>query len=225
MRRRELDSGGFVGGNASAEVLSRWYWSSAFFTIMRVHSSLQQSEHADAGLPITPHFPFLYGDEAGNAMRKALEMRYRMIPMLYSLAHEAYQSGAPITRPLLMEFGTDPKAVAIHDQWLVGSGLMTAPVLTEGGKRSVYLPILPESQLWFEFDSALAHASGTAMDVTVELDASPVYVRSGTIVPLGPIVQSTSDLPGNGTLEVQVYAGADGSFTFVEDDGDSYDYE
>merc|ERR1711988_599330 len=62
-------------------------------------------------------------------------------------------------------------------------------------------------------------------DVTVALDASPVYVRSGTIVPLGPVVQSTSELPGDGTLEVQVYAGADGSFTLVEDDGDSYDYE
>jgi len=176
-------------------------------------------------LLITPHFPFLYGDEAGNAMRKALEMRYRMIPMLYSLGHEAYQSGAPITRPLLMEFGKDPLAVAIHDQWLVGSGLMTAPVLSEGGKRSVYLPVLPESQLWFEFDSAETHASGTTEELTVALDASPVYVRSGTIVPLGPIVQSTDELPGDGTLEVQVYAGADGSFTLVEDDGDSYDYE
>jgi len=207
-------------------LLSRWYWSSAFFTIMRVHSSLSYSEHADAGAsPITPHFPFLYGDEAGNAMRKALEMRYRMIPMLYSLGHEAYQSGAPITRPLLMEFGKDPLAVATHDQWLVGSGLMTAPVLSEGGKRSVYLPVLPESQLWFEFDSAETHASGTTEELTVALDASPVYVRSGTIVPLGPIVQSTDELPGDGTLEVQVYAGADGSFTLVEDDGDSYDYE
>lgn len=219
------DSGGFVGGNVSAELLSRWYWSSAFFTIMRVHSSFMFSEHADAGLPITPHFPFLYGDEAGNAMRSALEMRYRMIPMLYSLGHEAYRTGAPITRPLLMEFGSDPQAVAIYDQWLVGSGLMTAPVLSKGGKRSVYLPVLPEHQMWFEFDSADAHASGTTMDVTVGLDASPVFVRSGTIVPLGPVVQSTDELPGDGTLVVQVYAGVDGSFTFVEDDGDSYDYE
>ena len=219
------DSGGFVGGNVSAELLSRWYWSSAFFTIMRVHSSFTYSEHADAGLPITPHFPFLYGVEAGNAMRKALEMRYRLIPMLYSLGHEAYQSGAPITRPLLMEFGTDSVAAAIHDQWLVGSGLMTAPVLSEGGRRSVYLPMLPEPELWFEFDSAKTHAGGTTKDITVALDSSPVYVRSGTIVPLGPIVQSTDELPGDGLLEVQVYAGADGRFILVEDDGDSYDYE
>merc|ERR1719215_512480 len=126
-------------------------------------------------------------------MRKALEMRYRLIPMLYSLGHEAYQSGAPITRPLLMECGTDSVAAAIHDQWLVGSGLMTAPVLSEGGRRSVYLPMLPEPELWFEFDSAKTHAGGTTKDITVALDSSPVYVRSGTIVPLGPIVQSTDD--------------------------------
>jgi alpha-glucosidase len=219
------DSGGFVGGNVSAELLSRWYWSSAFFTIMRVHSSFMYSEHADAGLPITPHFPFLYGEEAGEAMRKALELRYRLIPMLYSLGHEAYRTGAPITRPLLMEFGADPRAVAVQDQWLVGTGLMTAPVLTEGGERSVYFPALPKSHEWFEFDSTKTHAGGNSERVAVPLDASPVYVRSGTIVPLGPVVQHTGELPGDGTLEVQVYAGADGRFVLVEDDGDSYDYE
>jgi len=219
------DTGGFVGGNVSSELLSRWYWSSAFFTIMRVHSSFTYSEHADAGLPITPHFPFLYGEEAGEAMRKALEMRYRLIPMLYSLGHGAYETGAPITRPLLMEFAADPRAVAIHDQWLVGTGLMTAPVLTEGGERSVYFPSLPASELWFEFNSTTTHVGGTSEDVAVPLDSSPVYVRSGTIVPLGPVVQHTGELPGDGILEVHVYAGADGSFTLVEDDGDSYDYE
>lgn len=129
-----------------------------------------------------------------------------------------------------MEFGTDPQAVGIYDQWLIGSGLMTAPVLSEGGRRSVYLPALPESQSWYWFCNYMpckstVHASGSTLDITVDLDASPVFVRSGTIVPLGPIVQSTGELPGDGVLEVQVYAGVDGSFTFVEDDGDSYDYE
>eukprot|EP00927_Polykrikos_kofoidii_P046539 TRINITY_DN4074_c0_g1_i5.p1 TRINITY_DN4074_c0_g1~~TRINITY_DN4074_c0_g1_i5.p1 ORF type:complete len:250 (-),score=41.29 TRINITY_DN4074_c0_g1_i5:141-806(-) len=145
--------------------------------------------------------------------------------MLYSLGHEAYESGAPITRPLLMEFGADPKAVTIHDQWLVGTGLMTAPVLSPGGSRSVYFPALGGSQRWFEFGSATTHDSGISEDVHVALDSSPVYARSGTIVPLGPVVQHTGELPGDGKLEVQVYAGADGSFILVEDDGDTFDYE
>lgn len=220
------DSGGFVGGNASAELLARWYWSSAFFTIMRVHSSFVHSEHGNAGMPITPHFPFLYGEEAARAMRNALEMRYRLIPMLYSLGHLAYTDGAPITRPLLMEFSTDSRAVNITDQWLVGTGVMTAPVLKKGGKRSVYFPTSQSSEVWFEFNSTATHVGGSDSNVQVPLDATPLYCRAGTLLPLGPVVQHTGQLPGpQGLLEFHVYAGRDGTFTLVEDDGETRAYE
>jgi len=220
------DTGGFVGPNATGELLSRWYWSSAFFTIMRVHSSFVYSEHGDAGKPITPHFPFMYEEQYASAMRAALEMRYQLIPMMYSLGHLAWVEGAPITRPLFMEFPQDAKAMVIEDQWLIGTGLMTAPVLAKGGKRSVYFPTLPGNQTWFVFNStARASLAGSEKSFTVPLNETLLFARSGTIVPLGPIVQHTGQLPGDGVLTVHVYAGSDGEFVLFEDDGESRDYE
>jgi alpha-glucosidase len=220
------DTGGFVGPNATGELLSRWYWSSAFFTIMRVHSSFDYSEHADAGLPITPHFPFMYEEQYASAMRAALEMRYQLIPMMYSLGHLAWTEGAPITRPLFMEFPLDAQVMVIDSQWLIGTGLMTAPVLAEGGKRTVYFPELPSNQLWFVFNSTTTAApSGTEKNFTVPLDETLLFARSGTLVPLGPVVQHTGELPGDGVLTVHVYAGSDGEFVLFEDDGETRNYE
>lgn len=225
------DTGGFASGaNTSSELLARWYWSSAFFTLMRVHSSCTTNGHDcytdDGSLPTKPHFPFLYGKAAGDAMRQALELRYKMIPMFYSLGHEAYATGAPITRPLMMEFGHDQKAVNIEDQWLVGNGLMTAPVLSEGGKRSVYFPQLAKGEHWFEMGSSKRLKGNQKKKFTVPLDETLVFCRSGTLVPLGPVVQHTGELPGpRAILEMQVYPGRDGSFTLVEDDGESRGYE
>eukprot|EP00930_Biecheleria_cincta_P034673 TRINITY_DN23932_c0_g1_i1.p1 TRINITY_DN23932_c0_g1~~TRINITY_DN23932_c0_g1_i1.p1 ORF type:complete len:793 (+),score=130.54 TRINITY_DN23932_c0_g1_i1:29-2407(+) len=221
------DSGGFVGGNTSGELLSRWYWSSAFFTIMRVHSSFEVSEHGDAGMPVTPHFPFMYEEPYASAMRAALEIRYQLIPMMYSLGHVAWLEGAPITRPLFMEFPEDEKVMAIEDQWLVGTGLMTAPVLAEGGKRSVYFPRLPSEQTWYVFNTTSTAATpGTDKEFSVPIKETLLFARSGTVVPLGPVVQHTGQLPGlDGTLTVQVYAGSDGRFVLFEDDGESKNYE
>ncbi len=205
------DTGGFVGGNAQPEMLSRWYWQSAFMSVMRVHSTQGR----------TAHFPWYYGDEAATAMRKALETRYRMIPTLYSLAHTNFLTGAPIMRPLLMEFGGDEKVAGITDQWLVGTGLMPAPVQSAGGKRSVYLP---KGATWYEFETTTTHQGGQTLSVSVPLDAMPIYARAGMVLPLSPVIQHTGQLAGE-ALQVQVYAGADGSFTLYEDDGATKAYE
>jgi len=199
---------------------------------MRLHSACSTDSKSCEGspsepnpLPIVPHFPFLYGDEAAHAMRKAIEMRYRLIPMLYSLGHEAYQTGAPITRPLLMEFSSELTA-NITDQWLLGPDLMVAPVYSEKGARSIHFPKLSRGQVWYEFASTRRHRGGSEKQVVVPLDEAPMYCRSGALVPLGPVVQHTGELPGpDGTLEMHVYSGRDGSFAFVEDDGESRDYE
>lgn len=208
------DTGGFKGGNDTPELLTRWYQLSVFMTVMRVHSNEQD----------VPHFPFLYGDAAAAAMRKALEMRYRLIPLLYSLAHHAFTDGAPIARPLFMEFGSDPAVSNVHDQWLIGSGLMAAPIITPGGSRKVYLP---GGSLWYGFNTTDVRPLAGRTTVSVDnatLDTIPVYCRAGAIIPLAPVLQHTGMLPG-GVLEVKVYAGADGSFTMVEDDGDTNSYE
>ncbi len=197
------DIGGFKGED-SPELLARWMEVGTFLPVMRSHSTRR----------VQPRFPWLYGAAAEAAIRKALDLRYRLVPMYYSLAHEAYKSGAPLMRPLLMEFPRDPAVANLSSQWLIGRGLMAAPVLESGGHRSVYLP----DDTWYLFDSNTRLAGHRTLNVTAALDEVPVYVRAGTILPLAPVLLHTDQLPG-GPLELQIYPGKNASFTLVEDDG------
>ncbi len=203
------DIGGYDGDEPSPEMLTRWMEAGVFFPIMRSHSALRR----------TPRFPWLFGPEAESAIRKAINLRYRLIPYYYSLAYETHETGIPIMRPLLMEFPNNSKVANVSDQWLMGPSLMAAPILQPGGKRSVYMP----DGTWYLFGTNTIVQGDRSLDVTATLDQIPLYVRAGTILPLGPVIQNTGELPG-GTLEVQVYPGADTAFTLVEDDGETTDY-
>ena len=203
------DTGGFSGSDDTPELLVRWYQVAVFMSVMRVHST-----NSD-----TPHFPFLYGQTAGDAMRRALNLRYQLIPYHYSLAHMAFRpNGLPIMRPLLWEYPDDPSVAEMTSQWFDGQDIMAAPVLAEGNATNVYLP----KGTWFEFNTTTTHVGPTTLSLTnVALDHVPVYVRPGGVVTLGPVIQHTGQMPG-GPLQVQVYSGANGSFTLVEDDGMTY---
>lgn len=206
------DTGGFAGDTTTL-MLVRWYWIAALSPIMRVHST-----HANV-----PHFPFLWGEPAGSAMKQALELRYRMVPYLYSLAHRLTSEHKLIMRPLIADFlSTDRSVAYISTQWMVGDGLMAAPCVSQDNSSNTYFPL--GSGTWFEFNSTATHSEGTNQTFSnMPLDQMPLYARAGTVLPLGPVVQSTRQLPG-GDLEIHVYAGADGSFTLVEDDGETHDY-
>jgi alpha-glucosidase len=202
------DIGGFHG-TPTKELLVRWFQAGVFFPIMRAHS--------DIGTPA--HFPFLWGDDGEAAMRKALNLRYQLLPYIYSLGHEAYTTGAPIMRPLVMEFPADTAVANTTDEWLVGKGLLAAPVLNEGGKRKIYFP----KDTWYNYSTGEKIIGPKTIAVDKPLDEIPVYVRAGTILPLGPVIQyseQTSATP----LQIHIYPGKNGSFKMVEDDGTSYNY-
>lgn len=203
------DSGGFRG-EATPELFVRWIQAAVFFPMMRAHTAYEW----------TPRLPWRFGRVAENALRQALNLRYRLLPFLYSLAHEAHVTGIPLMRPLTMEFPDDPLVRDLADQWLVGSQLLAAPLLVPGGRRQVYLP----AGDWYRVGTGEREAGGRVITVTADLDQIPVYVRAGTVLPLGPVVPNTAALPG-GPLEVHVYPGADGRFTLVEDDGATTGYE
>lgn len=202
------DIGGFHG-TPTPENLIRWHQASVFFPIMRSHSDCM----------VKPHFPWLWGDDSENAMRKANNLRYRLLPYIYSLGHEAYKTGAPIVRPLLMEFPNDTAVANLSDEMLLGKGLLAAPILTAGGKREVYLP----EGTWYDFFTNEIIKGSNYFQVTKELDEIPLYVAAGTILPLGPELPY-SDYESNTALEIRVYPGCNGTFTMTEDDGTSYDY-
>jgi alpha-glucosidase len=203
------DIGGF-SGNPTPELLTRWMQAGVFFPIQRSHSLISS----------TPRFPWLYGQEAEDAIRKALNFRYRLIPYYYSLAFENHQTAAPLMRPLVMEFPNDEKVSGLADEWLMGKSLLAAPILNQGGARTVYLP----DDRWFTFGTNQMVRGPQALRVTATLDEMPVYVRAGTILPLGPVLQYTGQA-SKAPLELQIYPGRDGAFDFAEDDGKTLNYQ
>jgi len=202
------DIGGFAG-DTEAGLLTRWMQAGAFMPLMMVHSWLRAR----------PHWPWLFGDEASSAMRAALDLRYRLVPYHYSLAHQMFQKRKLWMRPLIMEFPEDSTAAALTTQWMDGA-IMVAPVLRKDSRKQVYLP----EGTWYAFNSSRTISGPIHLGGSATMDEIPAYVRPGTIVTMSPVMQSVDELPG-GPLELHVYSGADGSFELVEDDGDTVAYE
>jgi len=208
------DIGGFFGAT-TPELMARWYQVGTFMPVMRVHSHIAR----------TPRFPFLFGEEAGAVMKAALNLRYRLVPYHYSLAHAMFAGSDMWIKPLVIEYPLDSNVNNSVSQWFDGN-ILVAPVLSSDSRQSVYLP----EGIWYPLAaSPSTRGSGviagpTSLDGVVDLSVVPAFVQSGTVLPLAPVVQSTEDLPG-GALEVQVYAGADGKFTLVEDDGSTLSYQ
>ncbi len=204
------DIGGF-SGSPTPELLTRWMEAGVFFPVMRAHS-------VDTA---TPHFPWLFGSDAENAMRKALELRYRLLPFYELLAHETAQTGEPLMRPLVLDFPNDPKAVGRTDEWMMGDQLLAAPVLTPGTTREVYLP----AGGWYDFTDGQLIEGGQTLTVTAALDQIPVYVREGSLLPLGPVRQYTGERSSD-PLELRIYSGpllGGMAMSLIEDDGETTD--
>lgn len=201
------DIGGFFL-NTTGLLLTRWYQVGVFMPTMRVHSIINA----------TPHFPWLWkGVE--DPLRQALNLRYQLVPYHYSLAQRMATTGSLWMRPLYASFPDDPFLRDLTDQWFDGD-LLVAPVMNADNTSVVYLP----EGTWFRFNTSKTVGGGVNVSSVAAIDEIPVFVAPGSIVTLGPVVQSTVDLPG-GPLEVQVYGGASGTFTLYEDDGETVDTE
>lgn len=209
------DIGGFAG-NTEANLLTRWMQLGAFLPTMRVHSVISAK----------PHWPWLWGPEASSAMRQALELRYRLMPYHYSLAHRMYESlrdpkREPFLwmRPLAMDFPEDEAAASLTTEWMDGD-ILVAPIVRPDFQKEVYLP----KGLWYQRETA--HISQGPLNIggPANLWEIPQYCRAGAVLPVAAAVQFSDALPG-GPLEIQVYGGADGGFELVEDDGISYAYK
>ena len=152
--------------------------------------------------------------------RKYLELRYRLLPYIYSAARECTKTGMPVMRSLWLHYPDDPVAVARGDEYLWGRDILVAPVVEQGAtSRAVYLP----RGDWWDFWTGERVTGGREITRAVDLETTPLYVRAGAILPLGPVKQFT-DEKVDGPLTISVYAGADASFLLYEDDGNSFNY-
>ncbi|HUI43330.1 MAG TPA: glycoside hydrolase family 31 protein [Terriglobia bacterium] len=209
------DIGGFVDGNpdrpAYRELFVRWFEFGAFCPIFRVHGTRQTNQNE----------LWSYGPEAQAMLTRFDKLRYRLLPYIYSLGWVTTKIGYTPMRALAMDFRTDARALNTGDEFMFGPALLVSPVTEPGAtSRSVYLP----AARWYDFWTGKTAEGGRALEAPAPLDRIPLYVRAGSIVPLGPDLQYAAEKPAD-PIELRVYRGADASFTLYEDEGDTYDYE
>ncbi len=199
-----------VGGYEDyAELYTRWFEYGAFLPIFRAHGSRRYNE------------VWSYGKQAEPILEKYLKLRYQLMPYIYSLGYDSYQTGAPYMRALFMDFPNDPKVADLCDEYMFGPAFLVAPVTEQGvTSRSVYLPAGAD---WYNYWTNQRLRGGQTVQADAPIDTLPLFVRAGSILPLGDAIESTSQ--AQKIVKVRVYPGADAEFALYQDDGTTYAYE
>jgi len=209
------DVGGFVFGSpadpAFRELFVRWFEYATFNPILRVHGTRNPDENE----------LWSYGPDAQTILVNFDRLRYRMLPYIYSLAWKTTSEGYTPMRPLAMDFRTDVRAQDTGDEFMYGPAFLVNPVTEPAATtREVYLP----GAKWYDFWTGSALEGGQAIDAVAPLDRLPLYVRAGSILPLGPDEEWSTEKAAD-PIELRIYRGASGDFTLYEDENDNYDYE
>ena len=195
------------------EINLRWFQFGAFAPIFRSHGEFPLREIFN----LAPQ-----GSEVYDSLVWHDKLRYRLLPYIYTVAADTYHHDGTIMRGLAMDFTGDAAARDVRDEYLFGKAFLVAPVYQHKARsRQVYLPAGAD---WYDFHTGERHAGGQTLAAAAPLARMPLYVRSGSIVPVGPDIQHSSEKPG-APLTLFVFTGADGSFDYYEDDGVSYGYE
>ncbi|MHA1631129.1 MAG: TIM-barrel domain-containing protein [Candidatus Heimdallarchaeota archaeon] len=208
-----VDLGGFAF-DTTPELLTRWYQLGIFYPFCRNHSAKGTAFQE----------PWVFGEKYETIIRKTLELRYQLLPYLYTLLWKASTTGLPMIRPLFMEFPKDKETLNAkwhNSQFFVGSNLLIAPILTASGNngklatREIYLP---KGTQWIDFWSAEEFQGGQILVREVPLETVPLFVRKGAVLPMGsavPFVEKTSEHP----LSLYVYPASEISGEVYLDDG------
>jgi alpha-D-xyloside xylohydrolase len=191
------------------ELYVRWFQYGAFQPNFRTHGSRPQNE------------VWSYGKQAQPILEKYLRLRYQLMPYIYSLGHFSNQTGAPFMRGLFMDFGNDPKVADLGDEYMFGPAMLVAPVTEQGATtRDVYLPAGTD---WYNFWTNERYKGGQTVTVQAPIDTLPLFVRAGSMIPMGSVVESTNE--DQKIAMLRIYPGADGDFELYRDDGKTYAYE
>ncbi|MBV9339748.1 MAG: DUF5110 domain-containing protein, partial [Acidobacteria bacterium] len=199
-----------VGGyDDYPELYTRWFEYACFLPIFRAHGSRLYNE------------VWSYGPQAEPILEQYLKLRYQLLPYIYSLAYQTYLTGAPYMRALFLDFSSDARVREIGDEYMFGPAFLVAPVTEQGAtSRAVYLPSGAD---WYNYWTNERVHGGLLAHVDAPIDRLPLFVRAGSIVPLGEPVDSSSKSQKISGL--RIYGGADGAFTLYQDEGTTYTYE
>jgi alpha-D-xyloside xylohydrolase len=210
------DIGGFISGGdlndaKFRELFVRWFQFGAFSPIFRVHGTRNPSQNE----------LWSYGADAQKILVDYDTLRYRLMPYIYSQAWQVTSNHGTLMRPLVMDWRNDMEAQNTGDEYLFGPSILVSPVTIQGAtSRTVYLP----KALWYDFWTGEKVDGGKRIQADAPLNKLPLYVRAGSIVPMGPAMEWSTEKPAD-LIELRIYTGADGDFTLYEDQNDGYAYE
>jgi alpha-D-xyloside xylohydrolase len=195
------------------ELYVRWLQFGAFTPMMRSHG-------ADA-----PREIYQFGQKGSkyyDAIEKYINLRYQLLPYIYSTAWDVTANQSSMMRGLVMDFPKDKNALDINDEYMFGKSLLVSPVtLSAISSKETWLPAGAD---WYDFWTAEKFSGGNKVSRQTPLDIMPLYVKAGAVIPVGPAVQYAEEKKWD-NLEIKVYPGANGKFVLYEDEHDNYNYE
>ena len=205
------DIGGFVG-EPSIALFARWISIGAFSPFFRGHSMVNSRDSE----------PWSFGEEVEDISRNYINLRYQLIPYLYSVFYEACISGIPVTRSLAIDYSFDDEIYKLpfQNQYLFGPNILVAPVESYKEMTKVYLP----EGRWYNFHTEELHRGQTQVYVDAPLTNLPLFIKAGSVIPMQSVVQSTQEIP-EPLLHLHVYGGGQSEFLYYEDDGKTYQYQ
>lgn len=228
------------------ELYVRWLQFGAFNPMMRSHGTDTPREIYHFGKK---------GEPIYDAIEKTINLRYSLLPYIYSTSWEVTSKQSSFMRALVMDFPKDKKALNLNDEFMFGKAFLVAPIVnaqytpekvvkvneedgwnrTESKSASGNLNVnfnekkatdvyLPEGTVWYDFWTNRKYNGGQQITLETTIDMIPLFVKAGSIIPIGPKVQYATEKKWD-NLELRVYTGANGSFTLYEDEFDNYNYE
>ncbi len=208
------DIGGFADTDRpTPELYTRWLQAAALTPFCRAHYNKARGDRE----------PWSFGADFEKLNRAAIELRYQLLPYLYTVFQQHTETGAPVMRPLWFNYPTDFNTYDAHgtDEYLVGDDLLVAPVVQAGAvERNVYFP---QGDAWLDWWTGARYEGGKAALIPAPLNRLPLFVRAGAAVPVQPVVQHTGEM-ARAPLTFVVAGGANGAGRLYEDAGDGYDY-
>jgi alpha-D-xyloside xylohydrolase len=207
--------GDFDGGLADdnyKELYVRWFQFGVFCPMFRAHGTDFPREIWRFGEP---------GNWAYDALLEFDNLRYRLMPYIYSMAWKVTIEGYTLMRGLVMDFGQDHHVFEIADQFMFGTSILVNPITKPKATfREVYLPL---GSNWYNFWTGKKYSGGQTLPVPAPIDEIPLFIKEGSIIPMGPFIQYTTESVN--PIEIRIYPGTDGHFTLYEDENDNYNYE
>ena len=199
-------------GVTSPELYTRWFQFGVFSPLLRPHSGEDQSCE-----------PFAFDEQTLEITSEYLDLRYRLIPYIYTYAYKTATTGEQLIKPMFMVFN-DEKSKNYDDQYMFGD-MLVAPVYKEGQRqREVYLPKLKNGLKWIDFWNNKEYSGGKKYTFSAPIDKIPVFVKGSSIIPLGKVKDYVGESPDD-TLTLRIYPGKKSQFVLYEDAGENKNYE